>query len=214
MLHGEATTLSVDIFDREKNFIDNELTTLLKHFPKLPIVLEHITTKDAVNFVANGPDNLAATITAHHLLLNRNDLLVGGIHPHYYCLPILKRRVHQEALIQAATSGNPKFFLGTDSAPHAQTTKESGCGCAGIYTSHAALEFYAEVFDAARALDRLEGFASFHGADFYKLPRNKTQVTLVKREWKIPMTIPFGDSVVIPLRAGAMVQWEIQKPKM
>lgn len=210
LLHGEVTHADVDIFDREKVFLDTVLAPLLQRFPTLKVVLEHITTEDAAGFVAEAPANVGATITAHHLLFNRNHMLVGGVRPHYFCLPILKRRRHQEALVRAATSGNPKYFLGTDSAPHPKGAKESACGCAGSYTAHAALELYAEVFEAAGALDRLEGFASFHGPDFYGLPRNGDRITLVKKEWPVPETYPFGNDVVVPIRAGATLSWCIQ----
>jgi dihydroorotase len=180
LIHGEVTDANIDIFDREKIFIDSILKDLVNAFPDLKVVLEHITTKDAAEFVAAANENVAATITAHHLLFNRNHMLAGGIRPHYYCLPILKRNIHQEALIRAATSGSKKFFLGTDSAPHMKHAKEAACGCAGSYTAHAALELYAEAFEAAGALDKLEAFASFNGPDFYGLPRNTDSITLVK----------------------------------
>ncbi|KKN57617.1 hypothetical protein LCGC14_0560610, partial [marine sediment metagenome] len=186
LVHGEVTSPEIDIFDREKVFIDQILKPLHQQYPTLKIILEHITTADAVEFVLATDEHIAATITPHHLLLNRNDLLVGGIHPHNYCLPVLKRNTHQQALIKAATSANPKFFLGTDSAPHAQNLKESACGCAGIYSSHAAIELYAEAFEAANALDKLEGFASHFGADFYGLPRNTGKITLIKESWRVP----------------------------
>ena len=211
LIHGEVTDEHVDIFDRERVFIDNVLSPLTQKFPKLKIVLEHITTKEAVDFVNSQGDNVAATLTPHHLMLDRNDLLVGGVKPHYYCLPILKRSSHRRALIEAATSGSPKFFLGTDSAPHAIETKETSCGCAGIYSAHAALEFYAEIFEAANALDKLEGFASFFGADFYKLPRNSAQITLSKNPLSVPAEYIFGDSTVIPMRAGETVSWSIEE---
>ena len=209
LVHGEVTDATVDVFDREEVFIERVLQPLLKDMPELRVVLEHITTRDAVQFVMSAPDNIAATITVHHLLYNRNAMLVGGIHPHYYCLPVLKREVHREALIAAATGGNRKFFLGTDSAPHAQHTKENACGCAGIYTAHAALELYAEVFEQAGALDRLEGFASFHGADYYRLPRNTQTITLRKESWQVPDSLRFGEHRLIPLRAGESVMWKI-----
>ena len=186
LVHGEVTDSAVDIFDREKVFIDTVLAPLVERFPELKIVFEHITTQDAVDFVMSAPARIGATLTAHHLLYNRNAMFTGGMRPHYYCLPVLKRESHRAALIAAACSGNPKFFLGTDSAPHSQQSKESACGCAGIYTAHAALELYAEVFEQAGALDRLEAFASYRGADFYGLPRNRTTVTLVKSPWQIP----------------------------
>ena len=209
LVHGEVTDATVDVFDREAVFIERVLQPLLKDMPELRVVFEHITTRDAAQFVMNAPDNIAATITAHHLLYNRNAMLVGGIHPHYYCLPVLKREAHREALIAAATGGNRKFFLGTDSAPHARHTKENACGCAGIYTAHAALELYAEVFEQAGALDRLEGFASFHGADYYRLPRNTQTITLRKESWQAPDSLMFGEHRLIPLRAGESVMWKI-----
>lgn len=209
LIHGEVTDPDVDVFDREKIFIDRHLIPLLEKFPTLRVVLEHITTKDAADFITSASKNVAATITAHHLLLNRNDLFKGGIRPHLYCLPILKRQHHQEALLQAATSGNAKFFLGTDSAPHPRKAKESACGCAGIFTAHAALEFYAEAFESVNALDKLEAFASFYGADFYGLPRNQEKITLVRESWIAPETIPLGDDVLVPLRAGQEIQWRV-----
>ena len=209
LVHGEVTDPAVDVFDREAVFIERVLQPLLKDLPGLRVVFEHITTKEAAQFVASAPDNIAATITAHHLLYNRNALLVGGIHPHYYCLPVLKRETHREALVQAATSGNKKFFLGTDSAPHAQHTKETACGCAGCYTAHAAIELYAEAFEQAGALDKLEGFASFYGADYYGLPRNTQQITLRKEEWQVPATVGFGEHRLVPLRAGEKMKWKL-----
>lgn len=209
LVHGEVTHADIDIFDREKVFIDTILIPLTQRLPKLKIVLEHITTADAVQFVQNTGSNIAATITAHHLLFNRNHMLVGGIRPHYYCLPILKRKNHQHALLQAATSANPKFFLGTDSAPHAINAKEAACGCAGSYTAHAAIELYAEAFEQINALDKLEGFASFYGADFYGLPRNTDKITLVKEEWLVPDSYALGQSVVVPIRAGATIAWRV-----
>ena len=209
LVHGEVTEHSVDIFDREKVFIDQHLSPIAARFPRLRIVLEHITTKDAVEFVTSAGDNVAATITAHHLMFNRNDMLVGGIRPHYYCLPILKRNVHQEALREIAASGNPKFFLGTDSAPHSTDSKESPCGCAGVYTAHAALEFYAEVFEELGALDKLEDFASHFGPDFYRLPRNTDTVTLQKDAWPVPASQALGDTVLTPLRCGENVAWRV-----
>lgn len=209
LIHGEVTASDIDIFDREKRFIDQHLIPLNAAYPDLKVVLEHITTAEATYYVAESTPNIAATITPHHLLFNRNHLLAGGIRPHYYCLPILKRNTHQQALIQAAISGNPKFFLGTDSAPHTQNRKESSCGCAGIYSAHAAIELYAEVFEQAGALDKLEGFASFYGADFYGLPRNQQTLTLQKQDWQVPDTLDFGDNQVIPLRAGEWIHWEI-----
>jgi dihydroorotase len=209
LLHGEVTDSSIDIFDREKTFIDRNLRPLVQEFPSLKMVLEHITTQEAADFVTDAPANIAATITAHHLLYNRNHMLAGGIRPHYYCLPILKRNTHQQALIKAATSGNPKFFLGTDSAPHAKDKKEAACGCAGSYTAYAALELYAEAFEAANALDKLEGFASHFGADFYGLPRNHEQITLIKNSWQAPESLAFADSQLVPLRAGETLQWQL-----
>jgi dihydroorotase len=206
LLHGEATDPEVDVFDREAAFIDRILEPLLQRLPGLKIVLEHITTRQAAEFVAAAPANVAATITAHHLLYNRNAMFRGGMRPHYYCLPVLKREVHRRALVEAATSGNPKFFLGTDSAPHAREAKESACGCAGIYTAHAALELYAEAFDAAGALNRLEAFASFHGPDFYGLPRNRESLTLVRESTPVASDHPSG---VVPLRAGEMLAWRL-----
>jgi dihydroorotase len=209
LLHGEVTDTNIDIFDREKVFLDRTLSKLVDTFPTLKMVLEHITTRDAAEFVAQAPANLAATITAHHLLYNRNHMLAGGIRPHYYCLPILKRNTHQQALIKAATSGNPKFFLGTDSAPHAQHKKEAACGCAGSYTAYAAIELYAEAFEDAGALNKLEGFASHFGADFYQLPRNKNKITLIKTEWQAPESLTMGDQLLIPLRAGETLRWQL-----
>ncbi|RFC36577.1 MAG: dihydroorotase [Candidatus Nitrotoga sp. LAW] len=209
LMHGEVTDTAVDVFDREAVFIARVLQPLLRDLPDLRVVFEHISTIDATEFVKSAPDNIAATITAHHLLYNRNAMLIGGIHPHYYCLPVLKRETHRETLLAAATSGNKKFFLGTDSAPHAQPTKESACGCAGIYTAHTAIELYAEVFEQAGALDKLEGFASFYGADFYRLPRNARSVTLRKQEWQVPATIGFGEHQLVPLRANEMVKWKL-----
>jgi dihydroorotase len=209
LLHGEVTDSSIDIFDREKTFIDRSLRPLVQEFPALQMVLEHITTQEAAEFVAEAPANIAATITAHHLLYNRNHMLAGGIRPHYYCLPILKRNTHQQALIKAAISGNPKFFLGTDSAPHAKDKKEAACGCAGSYTAYAALELYAEAFESANALDKLEGFASHFGADFYGLPRNQAQVTLIKNSWQAPESLAFADAQLVPLRAGETLQWQL-----
>ena len=182
---------------------------LVDRFPTLKVVFEHITTADAVEFVKQAPDNVGATITAHHLLFNRNHMLVGGIRPHLFCLPILKREKHQQALCEAVASGSSKFFLGTDSAPHARHAKEAACGCAGCYTAYAAIELYAEAFDGLGALDKLEGFASFHGPDFYGLPRNTDQITLIRDSWQAPEQLPFGDQCVIPLRAGENLQWRL-----
>lgn len=211
LVHGEVTAAHIDIFDRERIFIEQNLLPLTARFSALKVVFEHITTRDAVSFVLDASANIAATITAHHLLLNRNDLLAGGIRPHYYCLPVLKREDDRAALLRAATSGNPKFFLGTDSAPHSRATKEAACGCAGTYTAHAALEFYAEAFEQTDALEKLEGFASFHGADFYGLPRNQEQVTLIKQEQEIPDSYVFGSETVVPLRAGGKIAWRLQE---
>lgn len=209
LVHAEVTDADVDVFDREKVFIDRHMAPLIKRFPSLKVVFEHITTKDAADFVLGAPGNVAATITAHHLLMNRNDMFVGGIRPHHYCLPVLKREEHRLALVKAATSGNPKFFLGTDSAPHAKHTKEAACGCAGIYTAHAAIELYAEAFEAANALDKLQAFASFYGADFYGLPRNTDKITLQKSSWQVPNELPMGDDSLVPLRAGQQVHWKL-----
>ncbi|WP_252180534.1 dihydroorotase [Endozoicomonas sp. 4G] len=210
LVHAEVTDKDIDIFDREKVFIDRYLRDITVRHPDLKVVMEHITTADAVEFVKSSHSNVAATITAHHLLYNRNDMLAGGIRPHYYCLPILKRNIHQQALLEAATSGNPKFFLGTDSAPHTVDAKETACGCAGCYTAPAALELYAEAFESMNALDKLEAFASHFGPDFYGLPRNQTSVTLIKEEWQLPDSIPLGDNQVIPLRAGETLNWRLQ----
>lgn len=209
LVHGEVTDAPVDVFDREKIFIERHLSAIVRNFPELKIVFEHITTADAVDFVKETSANVAATITAHHLLYNRNHMLAGNIRPHFYCLPILKRADHQKALIDAATSGNPKFFLGTDSAPHVRGKKEASCGCAGCYTAFAAIELYAEAFDRADALDKLEGFASFYGADFYRLPRNSDHIVLQRKGWLAPTELPLGDAVVIPLRAGETIEWQV-----
>ena len=209
LVHGEVTDPAIDIFDREKVFIETILKPLTAMYPDLKIVLEHITTADAVEFVSNAPANIAATITAHHLLMNRNAIFVGGIRPHHFCLPILKREMHRQALLVAATSGNAKFFLGTDSAPHVQGAKESACGCAGMYTAYHAMELYTEVFANAQALDKLENFASFNGADFYGLPRNNGTMTLVKETWEVPKSLVMADDKVIPLRAGENCEWKI-----
>ena len=209
LIHGEVTDPSIDVFDREAVFIERHLIPLTRAFPALKVVLEHITTQQGAQFVVDAPVNIAATITAHHLLYNRNAMFQGGIRPHFYCLPILKREQHRLALVKAATSGNAKFFLGTDSAPHPQGAKESACGCAGIYTAHAAIELYAEAFESARALDKLEAFASFHGADFYGLPRNTDTMTLIKESWIVPNEIELGGDKLIPLRAGEQVGWRI-----
>jgi len=209
LVHGEVTDPEVDVFDREPVFIEEVLSPLLARFPGLKVVLEHITTREAAQFVEVTGPNVAATITAHHLLLNRNALFLGGIRPHHYCLPVLKRESHREALVAAATSGNPKFFLGTDSAPHARGTKEAACGCAGIYTAHAALELYAVAFEEAGALDRLADFASRHGAQFYGLAPNAGTVTLERREWAVPETLRFGAETLVPLRAGEILPWKL-----
>ena len=209
LVHGEVTDASVDIYDRERVFIDRTLAPLVERIPGLKVVMEHITTREAAQFVISAPPRIAATITAHHLLMSRNAMFAGGVRPHLYCLPILKRELHREALMAAAVSGNPKFFLGTDSAPHARHTKENDCGCAGMYTAHAGIELYAEAFAAANALDRLEGFASFFGADYYGLPRNAETITLVNESWNVPASVPFGPDMLVPLRAGATVSWKI-----
>ncbi|MBB2496562.1 dihydroorotase [Aquipseudomonas ullengensis] len=209
LVHGEVTRAEVDVFDREKRFIDEHLVRVVERFPTLNMVFEHITTGDAVQFVNAAPANVGATITAHHLLYNRNHMLVGGIRPHFYCLPILKRNTHQEALLDAATSGSAKFFLGTDSAPHAQHAKEAACGCAGCYTAYAAIELYAEAFEQRDALDKLEAFASHFGPDFYNLPRNTDRITLVREEWTAPASLPLGELTVIPLRAGENLRWRL-----
>ena len=209
LMHGEVTDGDVDVFDREKVFIDRNMKPLLARFPELKVVFEHITTRDAAQFVTAAPANVAATITPHHLLMNRNAMFAGGMRPHHYCLPILKREEHRQALVEAAISGSPKFFLGTDSAPHPKSAKESACGCAGMYSAHAAIELYAEVFDAENALAKLEAFASFYGADFYGLPRNQDQITLVKESWQVPAEMEFGDDLLVPLRAGQSVQWRM-----
>ncbi|MEW6589817.1 MAG: dihydroorotase [Pseudomonadota bacterium] len=209
LLHGEVVDSDVDVFDREAVFIDRHLTRLMKDFPKLRVVLEHITTRHAAEFVAAAPDNVGATITVHHLLYNRNAMFRGGIRPHMYCLPVLKRELHRQALVAAAISGSPKFFLGTDSAPHAVGAKESACGCAGIYTAHAAIELYAEAFEDAGALDKLEAFASFYGADFYGLPRHTDTITLVREAWTVPGRLALGDTTLVPLRAGEAVRWRV-----
>ena len=210
LVHGEVTDASIDIFDREKVFLETILPDVVRDFPKLKIVLEHITTEHAVNFVEQAGDNVAATITAHHLLFNRNHMLVGGIRPHYYCLPILKRNTHQQALVRAAISGNKKFFMGTDSAPHFQHRKEAACGCAGAYTSHAAVELYAEAFEEAGALDKLEAFTSHHGPDFYGQPRNADTITLVKESWTVPDTLELAGDKLVPIRAGETISWMVK----
>lgn len=216
LVHGEVTAPEVDIFDREKAFIDRHLAAIALRFPGLRMVLEHVTTGDGVQFVKDSGPNIAATITVHHLLYNRNALLAGAVRPHFYCLPVLKRETHRLALIEAATGGSPKFFLGTDSAPHPRSQKESACGCAGCYTARAALELYATVFESAGALNRLEAFASFNGPDFYGLPRNRTKVVLERAEWQLPDAVPFGDESLVPLKAGETIAWrfvERQQPE-
>ena len=208
LLHGEVTDSHVDMFDREKVFIKEKLAPLKQRFPNLRVVLEHVTTSEAVEFVQK-TDNIAATITPQHLQFSRNILFQGGLRPHYYCLPILKRETHRQALIKAANSGNPKFFLGTDSAPHPRNGKESSCGCAGCFSALHAMELYTEVFESMAALDKLEAFASFHGPDFYKLPRNTERITLVKTPWRIPKELPFPESGLVPLRAGEELTWRM-----
>ncbi|HJT61338.1 MAG TPA: dihydroorotase [Burkholderiales bacterium] len=209
LVHGETTDPAIDVFDREQVFIEEVLGPTLERFSRLKVVLEHITTREAAQFVEVTGPNVAATITAHHLLLNRNALFIGGIRPHHYCLPLLKRETHREALVEAAISGNPKFFLGTDSAPHARSTKEAACGCAGIYTAHAAIELYAAAFEEAGALDKLEGFASQFGAEFYGLPLNRSNITLVREEWRVAERLRFGDDELVPLRAGETIPWKL-----
>ncbi len=209
LVHGEVTAEAVDIFDRERGFIDQVLCPLVRDFPELRIVLEHITTADAVRFILEAPPRLAATITPHHLLYNRNAILAGGIRPHFYCLPVLKRETHRQVLLEAATGANPKFFLGTDSAPHPRAGKEAACGCAGIFSAHAAIELYAEAFEQAGALGRLEGFASRFGADFYRLPHNRERIRLIKETWPVPSAYPFGHDRLVPLRAGETVAWRL-----
>ncbi|GMR08904.1 MAG: dihydroorotase [Gammaproteobacteria bacterium] len=212
LVHGEVTDPDVDVFDREQVFIDRQLIPVVTQFPKLRLVLEHLSTHHGVDFVNQGDDNIAGTITAHHLLMNRNAMFSGGIRTHHYCLPVLKRESHRQALIAAATSDNGKFFLGTDSAPHPKGLKQSACGCAGIYTAHAAMELYAEAFEQAGCLDRLEGFASLHGPAFYGLPVNEDTITLKKQTWQVPDSYPMGDDTVVPLRAGESISWKLIKP--
>ena len=209
LLHGEVTDGDVDVFDRERVFVDRHLVPLRRDFPGLRLVLEHVTTADAVDFVKSAGPRTAATITAHHLLWNRNAIFRGGIRPHAYCLPVLKRERHREALLAAATGDDARFFLGTDSAPHARHTKEADCGCAGIYTSHAGIELYAEAFEQCQALARLEAFASWRGADFYRLPRNRGQITLERVEWRVPTELPFGAHGLVPMRAGEAMPWRL-----
>jgi dihydroorotase len=209
LVHAEVTDTTVDVFDRELVFIDRVLEPLTRRFPELKVVLEHVTTREGVDFVLAGGTHVAGTLTAHHLLLNRNAMFRGGLQPHAYCLPVLKRETHRTALVEAATGGSGRFFLGTDSAPHARERKETTCGCAGIYTAHAALELYAQAFEEAGALDRLEAFASHYGPDFYGLPRNTDTVTLVREDWQVPGSYPLGDSTVIPLHAGETLHWRL-----
>lgn len=209
LVHGEVTDPAIDLFDREAVFIEQQLAPLRKDFPELKIVMEHITTQEAAQYVAEADQFLGATITAHHLLYNRNALFTGGIRPHYYCLPVLKRETHRQALVAAAISGNARFFLGTDSAPHPAHLKEHATGCAGCYTAHAAIEMYAEAFDAAGALDQLEAFASFNGPDFYQLPRNTGTITLCKESWTPPASFAFGEAELKPLRAGEALPWKL-----
>jgi len=210
LVHGEVTDPDIDIFDREAVFIERHLAPVVQKFPGLKVVLEHVTTTQGLDFVLYGGPNVAGTITAHHLLLNRNAIFTGGLNPHAYCLPVLKRETHREALVTAATGGSGKFFLGTDSAPHPRPAKESGCGCAGIYTAHAAIELYATAFEEADALDELEGFASLHGPKFYGLEPNGGKITLVKEEWQVPETYQLGDSTVVPLMAGQKLAWKLK----
>lgn len=210
LVHGEVTDSTVDVFDRERVFIERVLMPLVERFPQLKVVMEHITTREAAQFVTAASPRVAATITAHHLLMSRNAMFAGGMRPHLFCFPILKREAHREALVAAAISGNPKFFLGTDSAPHARHTKENDCGCAGMYTAHAGIELYAEAFDAAGRLDRLEGFACHYGADFYGLPRNAGTITLRRERQPVPASLPFGADTLVPLRAGANVAWALE----
>jgi len=209
LVHGEVTDPDVDIFDRERVFLERVLAPITERFTALKIVLEHVTTADGIEFVRAAPATVAATITAHHLLCNRNAIFEGGLRPHNYCLPVLKRERHRRALVEAAVGGERSFFLGTDSAPHTRSRKETACGCAGVYTAHAALELYAEVFDAEGALDRFEAFASFHGPDFYRLPRNTSVVTLERRSWNTPPSVDFGGDAMVPFRAGARITWSL-----
>ncbi len=211
LIHGEVTDVHCDIFDRERVFVDTSLADIVDNFPGLRVVVEHVTTTEAVQFVQAASNQVAATITPQHLLFNRNALLAGGIRPHYYCLPILKRESHRLALVAAATSGNPKFFLGTDSAPHTTLSKETSCGCAGCYSAHAALELYAEAFDRAGSLDKLEGFASFYGADFYRLPRNLSTITLEKTAWTVPTSYGENNTLITPLKSGEELSWKIRQ---
>lgn len=208
-IHGEVVDHRVDVFDREKVFIEQQLIPLRRQFPQLRVVFEHITTKDAADYVREAAGEIAATITAHHLLYNRNAIFQGGVRPHYYCLPVLKRELHREALLAAATSGNPRFFLGTDSAPHAKGAKEAACGCAGCYTALHALELYAQAFESVGALGRLEGFASLYGPDFYRLPRNQSHITLRREHWSIPAELAYGEETLVPLAAGESLSWRL-----
>jgi dihydroorotase len=210
LVHGEVTQNHIDIFDREKEFLDTILAPLVSRHPTLKVVVEHITTRDAAAFVQSQGSNVAATITVQHLAYNRNHMLVGGIKPHFYCLPILKRNIHQQALQDVVASGNSKFFLGTDSAPHAKGAKENACGCAGCFTAYAAIELYAEIFEDLGALDKLEGFASHYGPDFYGLARNSDEITLIKQDWQAPVELPFGSDVIVPLRAGETLRWKLE----
>ncbi|HUO78692.1 MAG TPA: dihydroorotase [Steroidobacteraceae bacterium] len=212
LVHGEVTDPSVDVFDREAAFIERVLGAIVRRYPRLRVVFEHITTREGVAFVRGAGPRVAATITPQHLLLNRNALFEGGLRPHHYCLPVLKREAHRQALIEAATGGEPRFFLGTDSAPHARHAKEAACGCAGVYSAHAAIELYAEAFERAGRLDRLEAFASVHGADFYRLPRNTDSITLERSSWTVPDGYPFGGDVLVPFRAGAAIGWRLATP--
>jgi dihydroorotase len=209
-VHGEVTDREIDIFDREAVFIERILEPVRKRFPELKVVFEHITTKDAVQYVEAASGVVGATVTAHHLLYNRNALLVGGVHPHYYCLPVLKREEHRAALLRAVSSGSPRFFLGTDSAPHAKGVKENACGCAGCYTAHHAMELYATAFDQVGAMDKLEGFSSWYGADFYGLPRNMGKVVLTRQEWQIPSVLSLGKEALVPLNAGEKIMWKLE----
>jgi dihydroorotase len=210
LVHAEVTDADIDVFDRERVFIDRHMRPLVERYPGLKVVFEHITTRDAAEFVAAAPAHIGATITAHHLLMNRNAMFAGGMRPHHYCLPVLKREEHRLALVRAATSGSAKFFLGTDSAPHPKSAKESACGCAGMYTAHAAIELYAEVFEQTNALDKLEAFASFYGADFYGLPRNQDRITLLKESWTVADELQLGAESLVPFRAGQTIAWKLQ----
>ena len=209
LMHGEVTDHTVDVFDREAVFIERHLQRVVETYPRLKVVLEHVTTRQGIEFVRSAREGVAATLTAHHLLLNRNAMFQGGIRPHAYCLPVLKREEHRRVLVEAAISGNPRFFLGTDSAPHARHTKEASCGCAGLYTAHAAIELYAEAFEDAGALDRLEGFASHFGPDFYGLPRNTDRIRLAREDWQVPETYPFGQAQIKPLCGGETLAWKV-----